>query len=138
MPAAEDMRRTARRIYCWPLAGWLALMLVGYLPTRWKAGPGGLEAMLVGQAVVVAVVCGTLYPTMRRMVKSDAKRRLQMGLAAGVVRLLVTAAIAAVVLWSDVVDPAVFLLWVGIAYIVMIGVETQAIIKWGKELGSQT
>ncbi|MBN2562187.1 MAG: hypothetical protein JXQ75_14785 [Phycisphaerae bacterium] len=138
MPAADDICQVPRRLYLLPLAGWLVLVVVGYLPTRSLGGAGALEAMVAGQAVVVAVVYGTLVPALRRMATAEARVRLRIALKAGGVRFLLTVLIGAVVAWRGFVEPSVFLIWLAIAYVVMIKIEVWTLIRWGKRLESQT
>lgn len=118
----------------WPLVGCVILAAAGYYPTAVLAGQRGLRAMAVAQVVVLAVVYATLVPAMRRLAMATPERRLQVALSAAVVRFVATVFIAAAVAWRGIVDPAVFLIWVGIAYVVMIKIETLSLIAWMRVL----
>lgn len=121
----------------WPAAGWMVLAAVGYLPTRQWGGPGGPGAMIAAQALVVGVVYGTMMPVLRRMATADGPGRLRLGLKVGGIRFLLTAAIGAAVAWRGFTQPAVFLIWLGITYVVMIKIETLALIRWTGKLDKQ-
>ncbi len=118
----------------WPAAAWLVLAAAGYVPTRRWGGPGGVEAMIAAQLLVAAVVYGTMVPALRRMAAVDGPGRLRLGLKVGGIRFLLTAAIGAVIAWCRTVQPAAFLIWLGITYVVMIKIETLALIHWSGKL----
>jgi len=137
MPAAGEWARTARRLYLLPLAGWVVMAVAGYLPTQSLSGWRGVEAMIVAQAVVVAIVYATLVPAVRRMAKADAQDRFQHALKAGVIRLMLTLLASVAVAFGSPVEPGAFLIWVGTAYVVMINVETLILVYWMKHLERQ-
>jgi hypothetical protein len=136
MATADELRRLVGRLFLLPLGGGCLLAMAGYFPTRSLGGQVGVEAMVVAQAVVMAVVYATLVPAMRRMVGADAQGRFRIALKASVIRFLLTVFLASVVAWRGDVDPTAFLVWVGITYVVMIKVETWALIHWSKRLES--
>ena len=127
-------RTTTYRLLPLPAIAVITLAVVGYLPTRSWVGAGGLEAMLAAQGLVLAVVYATLVPGLRRMAAADKPTRLRIGLTLGVVRLLLTIALAAVMVLRELVDRSTFLIWLAIAYVVLIQVETWALIHWTKTL----
>jgi len=134
MRAAGEMARVARRLLLLPLAAWAVMATVGYVPTQSLGGWSAVKAMIVGQAVVVAIVYATLVPAIRGMAGADAQGRLRVGLRAGAIRLGVTLPVAAAIAWYGSLDAVVFLVWVAIAYVVMIKVETLTLIWWNKRL----
>jgi len=134
MLAAGEMTRSARRTLAWPLAAWAVLAGAGYLPTRSLRGRSGIEAMLAGQAVVVFIVYATLVPAMRRMARADAAHRLRVFLEAGAMRLILTLPVISLIVWLGGVDPVAFLIWVAIAYVVMVKVATLALVCWHRRL----
>jgi len=90
--------------------------------------------MVAAQLVVVAVVYGTMMPSLRRMSARDGPGRLRLGLKVGGIRFLLTAAIGAVIAWRGVVQPTVFLIWLAISYVVLIKMETLVLIQWAGKL----
>lgn len=90
--------------------------------------------MIAAQAVVAAVVYGTMVPVVRGMATTDGPGRLRLGLLAAGIRFLLTAAIGAVIAWRGLVQPAVFLIWLGISYLVLIKIETLTLIYWAGKL----
>ncbi len=128
MPWGGDNGRGVWRLYLLPLAGWVILASAGYWPTRVMSGIEGVKAMAAAQGVVVAIVYATLVSGLRRMVNADGPKRLQIGLKAGVVRFILTLATAGTIIWRGGLEPAAFLLWVGISYVVMIKIETYVFI----------
>jgi hypothetical protein len=122
------------RLCLWPAAAWLILAAAGYVPTRHWGGGGGLEAMFAALAVVGVVVYGTMMPSLRRMAELDGPGRLRLGLKVAGVRFALTAAIGVVVAWRGPVQPTVFLVWLGISYLVLIKIETLTLIYWAGKL----
>jgi len=118
------------RLQIWPLIAALILAAGGYWPTYRLAGPTGSFAMLTAIVLTVAVVYLTLWLTMRPMALAAPAKRLGLALKAGVVRFLVTLPAAVVIARKGGVEPRSFLIWVAIAYIVMIKVETFVLIRW--------
>ncbi len=132
MQSAGQMTRAGRWLVLLPLGAWAVMAAVGYLPTKSLGGRPGVEGMIVGQAVVLAVVYATLLPAVRRMVGLDAPGRLRLGLKAGAIRLIVTLSVITVIACVGGVAPVSFLVWVAIAYVVIIQVETLALVYWNK------
>ena len=137
MPMADGAARTSRRLTILPLAVWLLLVVIGYFPTQSLGGRRGVEAMIIAQAVVVGIVYVTLIPAMRQMVIAERAQRFQIALKAGAIRFILTLLVVVVVAWGGTLNKTVFLMWVAIAYIVMIKVETLSLIHWSKRLESQ-
>jgi hypothetical protein len=110
------------------------MVVLGTAPTGKLVGRPGLEAMIAAQLTVVVIVYVTLLVAMRRMRTVDAPGRLREALRAGVIRMAMTLGIIAVVAWRGFFEPAVFLVWAAIAYVIMILVETLALLHWSKRL----
>jgi hypothetical protein len=134
---AREMLHGGYRLCWWPAAGWLVLAAAGYVPTRRLGGPDGPAAMIAAQALVLAVIYATMLPALWRMATADGPGRLRLGLKVAAIRFLLTAAIGAVIAWRGVIQPAVFLIWLGITYLVMIKIETLALIHWARKLDKQ-
>jgi len=116
-----------------PLA-WAVLAAAGYWPTRSLAGSAGIREMLMAQGLVVAIVYLTLIPSMKIMVHKDVQGRFRVMLLVGVVRFLITVPAAALVAYTYSSDTAAFLIWIAITYVVMIKVETLALLYWNRRL----
>ena len=137
MRAVGEMNRIARRLLLLPLGAWAVMAAGGYLPTRSVGGGSAVQAMIVAQAVVVTIVYATLLLAMRQMGRTDAPGRFRLALKAGAVRLIVTLPVISLLAWLGGVDAVAFLIWVAIAYVVMIQVETQVLVYWNKRLENQ-
>ncbi len=136
--SAGGATRTQRLLGLWPLAASVFLLVVGYFPTKALAGSGGVAAMLAAQAMVLAVVYATLLPAMSKMVRAEPRHRFQVALAAAGVRFFVTLVLAVLMAWLSGLAPAPLLVWIGIAYVVMIQVETIALVRWMKKLENES
>jgi lysylphosphatidylglycerol synthetase-like protein (DUF2156 family) len=119
-----------------PLACGAVLALAGYFPTRNIAGEGGLRAMGLALLLVSGVVYVTLLPAMRMMRGKAPAARFNVALGAGVVRMMLTVPLAALLAWQRAAEPKPLLIWVAIGYIVMIKAETLALIRWSRQLGT--
>ncbi len=137
MASAESRKRVALRLFLLPLAGWAVMVAGGYYPTRALAGPDGLRAMVWAQLLVAGVVFATLLPAMRSMVGKSAVEGFKIAMLAGVVRFLATACLLVAVAWAGRVCAAPFLVWGGIAYLVMVLLEAVALARWLRYLESE-
>jgi hypothetical protein len=137
MTAAPATDRIGHWLALLPLACGGLLATLGYWPTRSLAGQDGTAAMFAAVALVLTVVYATLLPAMRRMRRAAAGRRFQIALGAGVIRFLATLLVAGGLVWRGMAAPAAFLLWVALAYLVLINVETWALVAWCKRSDSQ-
>jgi len=120
-----------------PLVAWILLAVVGYMPTRTLGGDGAVRAMLTAQAAVVVVVYGTLAWAMVRMSQAGPSNRYLIAMKAGSIRFVLTLIIGAIIGWRGGIDRTVFLVWVAVAYVVMIMVETLTLISWSRRLESR-
>ena len=126
-----------KRLCLLPMAGGALLALLGYWPTRTQAGREGAAAMAIALVLVLAVAYATLIPAMVRMAKAERRQRFRIALTAGVVRFLTTMIAVGVALWHGLAAPAVFLIWVAMSYLVLIGLETWALVSWSKGIENQ-
>jgi hypothetical protein len=118
----------------WPVLAAGILTIVGYGPMRRAQGADGVNAMLAGVGLVLAVVVASMWLAARRMVDQDAAARFRTVLAVGVFRFLLTVAAATVVAWRQIVAPGAFLIWTGGAYVIITLVETLALLHWSRRL----
>ena len=101
-----------------------AVLLLGYIPTVRLAGSATIVSMLAGVgASLAASWAGAATVAMMR------NRAAEFGpsnvvMAAMLVRFLVVLALALLIALSGKVDRAVFLIWVGIAYMVLLAADT--------------
>ena len=130
MTEADAGSRKGRWLLWLPLAVAVVLAVAGYYPTRRLRGDEGIRAMVVAQAVVLAVVYATLLPAVRQMASADPTRRLRAGLRVGTVRLIVAGCVIGLAAWREVAEPRVLLIWAAIAYVVMIKIETLVLVNW--------
>ena len=137
MPTANGIARTSWPLTILPLVIWVLLVAIGYFPTQSLGGRRGVEAMVIAQAVVVGIVYVTLIPAMRKMVIAERALRFQIALKAGAIRFILTLLIVLIMAWRCPPNTTIFLVWVAIAYLVMIKLETLALIFWDKRLESQ-
>jgi len=101
----------------------LALVLVGFLPTRRLAGEAGLAAMGVGCGVsLLASWLGALPIVMAS--RGDAKALGSAVIGAMAIRFFVVLLGTLVLVLGTELARAPFLLWVGISYVVLLVVDT--------------
>lgn len=120
------------RLMLWPLAAWLLLVILGIWPTQSLAGSAGVRAMLMAQAAVVLIVYGTLVPALKKMRGASPRAGFQIAFMASGVRFLLTLLVAAMMGWRAGQHAVVLLVWLAIAYAVMIQVETVVFLRWMK------
>lgn len=137
MSPASGLEWAIARLGLRPLAGGGLLAMIGYWPMRRLTGEEGAAAMLAALGLVLVAVYATLLPAMWWMGKAEARRRFQIALGAGVIRFLATAAAAGLIVWRGLDNPEVFPIWVAIAYVLLIGVETWTLITWSQQLESR-
>jgi hypothetical protein len=133
-PMSEPTPRLPPSFLVLPAAAASVLAALGYMPSRSYFGPDGLKAMAAAQGCVLMVIYATMIPGLRRMAAAAGPDRLRVGLAAALLRFLLTMLLAAVIMWRKCVEIPVFLGWLAIAYLVMIQVETWVFIQWSKML----
>jgi hypothetical protein len=119
---ARDTRYA--RFLGWAAAATVALLLLGYLPTRRLGGERALTAMAVGCGIgwLSAALGG--WPLLRVERRAPHERLQGLLLAMGV-RATVAAALAALVLVAGDFDRRSLLLWLAIAYGALLAVEVR-------------
>lgn len=138
MTTPGDATWMPRRLLLLPLAAGVVLAAAGSYPTWVLKGEAGLKAMLAAEILVIAVVYVTLVPVMRRMTAAEPVERLRLAIKAGVVRMIGTLAVAGAVAWRGRLDTAAFLLWVAMAYVILVKAETLALYYWNRRLESHS
>lgn len=136
-PLGVKRTRTARKLLALPVLGWLLLAAGGYYPTRSLAGDDGLQAMIVAQTLVVAVVLATLLLAMKRMVGKPPLDRFKAAMSAAAVRFLATGGLLIVIAVRGHVHVFAFLLWGAVSYLAMVLLEAIALARWFRYLESE-
>ena len=123
-PTAEYLRFLA-----WVVGVAVLIALVGWLPTRRLGGPEAIPAMIVGCAVgALASALGGI-PVARGRGATDPAQRLNMVMLSMGLRLAVVAALGAAAAFSGQVERVPLLLWIGIAYVALLAVDTRYAVK---------
>lgn len=118
-----------------PLMAMAALAAAGYLPTQYLAGTAGTRAMAAAAGVVLVAVYATMLRATRRMtLLSRPADRFQVAWRAQMECMIATLALAAAVAWRGGLLTRVFLVWVAVAYVPMILLETILMISWARRL----
>jgi hypothetical protein len=125
-----------QRLYLLPTISVAVLMGVGYYPTRRIAGQEGVIAMLVAQALVFIVVMATVLPKIGVFANAKPSSRLKLALKMAAQRMCLAMALGAVIVWRGIVEVDVFLIWMALAYLILVQVETFALYRWMKGLDS--
>jgi len=121
-----------------PVVLWAVLLAAGYWPTQAHGGRDAVRAMLIGQAVVVGVVYATLISTLSRIARAEPHQHLRLSFQVAAWRFILTLAAAALALWRGLESAPVFLIWLAITYVVLVQVETLALVAWMKSDGKQS
>lgn len=119
---------------CLPVLAAGLLAAAGYWPTQRLAGPEGVRSMLAAVTIVLAVVYATLLPAMRKMAVVEPAARFKLALKAGAQRFILTLAVAGAIALTGALPLTGFLVWVALAYVVMIKAETAALLWWMRRL----
>lgn len=101
----------------------VAVGLLGYFPTLRIAGSAGVSAMCAGIAVSLVAGCVGAVPV-GLAAQGDPTRVPQAILTATAVRMVVVMAITVSLVFSGWFDRAALGLWVGMAYLAMLFVDT--------------
>ena len=112
----------------------MALAAIGWWPTRRIAGDESVRSMLWAIGLVALIVIVSLRITARRMDGAEAAGRFRIMLAAGLMRMVAIVPLAFGIAWVGDVNVGAFLIWVAIAYIVLIKVETLVLLGWSRRL----
>lgn len=113
----------------------LGLVAAGWWPTLAIGGPGAWRGLVAGCLIGWAAGVAGGVPVALGLVRSGSGQTI--GLLAGVVvRLVVALVLVGVALMSGAVPPRATLVWAGLAYVVLVGVET-AVVTQRLKLGAQ-
>jgi hypothetical protein len=126
--AARDTRYA--RFLGWGLLAVAALSLLGYLPTRRLGGDRGLIAMAVGCGIGWISAALGAWPLLRAGGRSPHERLQGMLLAMGI-RALVAVGLAALALAAGDFDRRALLLWLAIAYGLLLALEVRFALRAG-------
>ena len=126
-------------VRCAALSSLTAVLLagVGWVPTMHMAGSAGLAAM--GVAIAIALLgawVGTLIPII--CMSGDAYRFLGGVLGGLAARFGLTMTIALILRAMDVLPARPLLLWVGIAQVAILGVDTLVLLRLSRGLKWET
>lgn len=113
----------------------VAAAAVGYFPTVRLAGTGAVLSMLAGIMVSLIGSWAGAVPVALSRNKANGLGPGNTVLAAMVVRFFVVLALALSGALSGKVDRAVFLIWVGISYLVLLAADTNFALKAAAESG---
>ncbi len=131
-PCDAEPRTTAAGAFG-PLAGWMlagcvALVAAGWVPTARAAGREGIAAMLLACALSTAIALLAGWVSVRRA--GAAASELATGILAGqALRLGLTLAAVAVVVFGQLAARKPFVLWVGISYLSLLAVESWMLLR---------
>lgn len=107
---------------------------VGYLPTRAIAGNAGVTGMLVGLAITLVGAWAGLAATVP-MFRLPPREQVSRILGGFMVRFTVTIALAVAAAFSGLVPPKPTVLWVAIAQLLVLGVDTTLLVRMLKQGG---
>lgn len=112
-----------------------AAVLLGYFPTVRLAGAATVMSMVAGVAVSLVASWAGAVPVafMRNRAAAIGLSNLVMG--AMLVRFFVVLALALSIALSGKVDRAVFLIWVGISYMVLLAADTHYALRSSPMVG---
>ena len=101
-----------------------AALLLGYFPTVRLAGSATVMSMIAGVAVSLVASWAGAIPVALTRNRAATFGPSNMVMAAMLVRFFVVLALALSIALSGKVDRAVFLIWVGISYMVLLAADT--------------
>ncbi len=104
---------------------------LGWLPTRRLAGADSLSSMAVGIGVSLIGSWIGAVPIALMTDKTTGANVGQVVLASGLLRFVVVLALALSIGLSGLVDRATFLVWVAIAYMVLLAADTHYALRAG-------
>ena len=111
----------------------LALGAIGYLPTRNLAGTPGLAAMLTGICVALVSAAAGMTPTILAMHASAIERQKSLMMGMGL-RFLVILMLTVATVFSGFLPRTPLVVWIVIAYLVLLLVDTWAMVGLLKRL----
>ncbi len=105
----------------------LVLAAIGYLPTRNLAGTSGVAAMLTGICVGLVSAAAGMVPPILSLHASAIERQKSSMIGAGL-RFLVTILLTVATVFSGFLPRTPLVLWIAIAYLVLLLVDTWALV----------
>lgn len=133
--AEERSKNPALLVWVPPVMS-LLMLVVGWRRTEAWGGRPAVEAMILAQILLLAVVYVSILPIFRQLAQADPLNRLKLTMRAGGIRFLLTLAGVAVILGGGWAERRPFLLWIGIGYVVMTLAETLALARWLRKSGN--
>lgn len=110
-----------------------ALAAIGYAPTVRVAGPAAAPAMFAGVGVSLAASLLGAVPVLLAPVQ----KRAQAALGATLVRFLVAAALAVVVVLGFEMPARPFLVWLGVSYAALLPLDAAFAARWSQAVGRE-
>ncbi len=101
-----------------------AAIVLGYIPTVRLAGSATVVSMIAGVVVSLAASWAGALPVALTRNRAASFGPTNVVMAAMTVRFLVVLALALLIALSGKVDRAIFLIWVGISYMVLLAADT--------------
>ena len=101
-----------------------ACLLLGYFPTGQLAGSGSTASMIAGVSVSLGASWAGAVPVALTKAKAATFGIGNIVMTAMLVRFMVVLAMSLAIALSGKVDRAVFLIWVGISYMVLLAADT--------------
>jgi hypothetical protein len=105
----------------------VALLALGYLPTRTVSGPDGLAGMGAGVGIALLAALAGLIPSIAAL-RRPVRERLTGILLGMAIRFALTIGLLLVALFSGLHAKAALVLWAGIGYVVLVGTDTAGIV----------
>jgi hypothetical protein len=132
---AEDAMNHEARFGLQTLGLSSAALLLGYFPTVRLAGSATVFSMIAGVGVSLAASWAGAVPVALRRYRAAAFGSGNVVMVTMLVRFVVVLALVLLIALSGMVDRAVFLIWVGISYLVLLAADTQYALKFAKTAG---
>jgi hypothetical protein len=130
----DSNRQAIRRLCLVPTICTAFLIAAGYRPTSRIAGLDGVIAMITAQLLILGIILATLLYNIGKIKAAEPNKRLQIALKMSAQRLFFTMIMGAVVALQNLVATEAFLIWLAIAYFVLVQVETLTLFYWMKGL----
>ncbi len=112
-----------------PCVAALLMLLFGWQPTESRGGWPAVKGMLLAQAIVAGAIYATMLPVLPRIAKAAPNQRLALFFKASGRRLAITLIATVAVVLEGWASPRPFLIWIGVAYVVMTMAETIALAR---------
>lgn len=120
------------RLAALAIAAAMILAAAGWWPTQRWMPPGGLSAMAVGIGTALLSSLVGAAPIAMSRDPAPSARLVAMMLSMCIRMGLTLAAFAAAVLVAKFEPRGALALWTGVGYLVLLAVETTAVVRWSK------